>query len=86
MNIQQLHERLYGSTVSRGQLGLLIGITESMMSRILSGARPIPDDKFLERAEAAVTLLEQANEAANDARNSVIAKWPKISTKYRSKK
>ena len=82
MTIRQLRERLLTSPVSNGEIGMLIGITETMMSRILSGVRAIPDDKFLDRAQAAMVLLEQADEAASDARNSVISKWPKISIRY----
>ena len=82
MTIQKLRERLETSIVSNVQLGMLIGITETMMSKILSGARPIPDGKFVQRAEAALILLEESHVAADRTRRDVILKWTEISKRF----
>ena len=81
MTTQQLNKRVRESPVSRAQVGILIGVSESMMCRILSGARP-SSDKFLKRATAALDLLEQAHRTCGEARQRVLAKWPKISKRY----
>ena len=81
MTNQQLNKRLRESPVSRAQVGILLGISESGMSRILSGARPSPV-RFLSRATAALNLLEQAHLACEEVRKRFHAKWPEISKRY----
>ena len=82
MLITKLRTRVKMSPISRGQLGLLLGMTESTLSRIFSGSRPCPD-KFFKRASAALDLLEQAHAEAEAARYRILSKWPELSTRYK---
>ena len=81
MTAEQLQKRFLISPVSRAQVGILIGVSESMMSRNLS-SKSHPSPKFLRRAAAALNLLEAAHRACEDTRQRFLAKWPQINKRY----
>ena len=78
MTIQKLHARLKNSRISQGKLSRLLGMTEASLSRKLNKKSPF-DGSFADRADAALTLLEESHTAGDKAKRRIEAKWSKIS-------
>ena len=67
----QLRDRVSRSGQSQERLALEIGMNPTLFSRILRGLRPEPED-FARRVTAALDRLEQAEQAADKARQKVL--------------
>ena len=72
LDISQLRARIARLGVRQGEVAHLSGIEESRFSRILRGRRPAPPD-FEARVQATLDRLEAAEQAAEEARERVLA-------------
>ena len=81
MTITEFKARVRLSDIQAWQVARLLGISESNMSQLCSGRRRV-QDHFLERAEAALDLLEQAKTKAQEAEAKVLKKWPHLSKRF----
>ena len=70
--INRLRGRLAELGVTQQDLADLLGINPTLLNHILKGRRPPPPD-FIERANAALDLLEAAKKAGSEAWERVLA-------------
>ena len=73
MSSRHIQTRIASFPLSQEQIALEAGYEPSLFSRILRGLRPEPAD-FARRVTAALDRLEQAEQAADRARQKVLGK------------
>ena len=71
MSVEHIRTRIAALSLSQEQIALATGYEPSVFSRILRGLRPEPAD-FARRVTAALDRLEQAEQAAEKARQKVL--------------
>ncbi len=76
MPYDELKTRIASFPLSQEQIALKAGYEPSLFSRILRGLRPEPAD-FAQRVTAALDRLEEAERAADTARQKVLKRAPK---------
>lgn len=72
ISIGNLRNSISHSTISQERLARALGIEPTQFSRILRGLRPMPED-LPARIHAALDRLERAEQAAQEARERVLA-------------
>lgn len=72
LSFEQLRQRIRDASITQERLALQLGFDPSLFSRYLRGLRPAPDG-FAARVGAALDKLEQAEAAADEARQRVLA-------------
>lgn len=68
----ELRQRIRDASITQERLALQLGFDPSLFSRYLRGLRPAPDG-FAAKVAAALDKLEQAEAAADEARQRVLA-------------
>ncbi len=68
----EIRGRIAGIGLRHADVAKQMGMHESLLSAILRGRRSMPDG-FKERIQAALDRLEQAEQAAREARERVLA-------------
>ena len=71
-NISRLRGRMAEVGIRRQDIAAQLGYGESLFSLYINSRRPAPEG-FEERVQAALDLLEQADRAAKEARDKVLA-------------
>ena len=69
---ERLRQRIRDASITQERLALQLGFDPSLFSRYLRGLRPAPHG-FAARVTAALDQLEQAEAAADEARQRVLA-------------
>ena len=72
-DIPGLRARIAEVGIRRQDIAVQLGYSESLFSLYINGRRPAPEG-FEGRVQAALDLLEQADRAAKEARDRVLAR------------